>query len=164
MNTRDIPIGAKVTFRIANRPLAGRILEDRGPIGKGGRHLYSVSYEAGKGNWHSTELAADEIENIEYRPVDPRRMREVAYIIPFEAVEAHSLFARSEHAVLLAKFLNSRGVRFTEDPHVFQGEINFLIDKNITPWEEFVALLNEWKRQYAEESTGAGAVANRSRK
>lgn len=36
-----------------------------------------------------------------------------------------------------------------EDPKAFQGEINFLVDKS-TPWEEFVACLNEWKRQYAE--------------
>jgi hypothetical protein len=41
-------------------------------------------------------------------------------------------------------------VRFNEDPNAIQGEINFLVDKS-TPWETFVALLNEWKRQYAEE-------------
>ena len=30
-----------------------------------------------------------------------------------------------------------------------QGEINLLIEKSI-PWEEFITVVNEWKRQYAE--------------
>ena len=64
-------------------------------------------------------------------------------------MEAHSLFARPEHAKSLAPFLESHNVRFTQDPEAIEGEINFIIDKS-TPWEEFVALLNEWKRLYAE--------------
>lgn len=151
MKTLDVPIGAKVAFRIAGRPLVGRVLEDRGPIGKGGRHLYLVHYEVGRGNWYSTELPADDIEDVEYRPVSVRRMREVEYILPVQALEAHSFFARPEHARPLAQFLNSKGVHFTEDTDAIQGEVNFLIDKT-TPWEEFVVLLNEWKRQYAERS------------
>lgn len=151
MNTHDVPVGAKVSFRMAGRPIVGRVLQDRGPIGRGGRHLYLVRYEVGKGNWYSTELPAEEIENVEYRPVNPRKKREVEYIIPVEAVEAHSLFARPEHARPLGDFLRSQEVRFTQDPEAIDGEINFLIDKN-TPWEEFVALLNEWKRRYAEGS------------
>lgn len=149
MNTHDVPIGAGVRFRISGRSLVGRVLQDRGPIGRGGRHLYLVRYEAGKGNWYSIELPADEIEDIEAKPVNLRRRREVDYIIPVEALEAHSLFARPEHAHPLGDFLCSQGVRFTEDSDAIQGEINFLIDKS-TPWEEFVSLLNEWKRQYAE--------------
>ncbi len=149
MKTQDIPIGAKVRFRMAGRRVAGRVLEDRGPIGKGGRRLYRVRYEMGKGNWYFTELPADELEDIEYRPVSSRRQREVEYIIPVEAVEAHSLFAKPEHAPPLADFLRSSGVRFTQDPDAIEGEVNFLIDKS-TPWEEFVGLLNEWKREYAE--------------
>src|SRR4051794_16476065 len=110
MNTHDIPIGAKVGFRIAGRPFVGRVLQDRGPIGRGGRHLYLVRYEVGKGNWSSTELAPDEIENIEYRPANSRKKREVEYIIPVEAAEGHSVFARPEHARPLADFLRSQGV------------------------------------------------------
>jgi hypothetical protein len=110
-----------------------------------------VRYEAGRGNWYSIELPAAEMENVEYKPVNRRKSREVEYIIPFEAVEAHSLFARPEHAQPLAAFLRSQGVRFTEDADAIEGEINFLIEKS-TPWEEFVALLNEWKRRHAEGS------------
>ena len=154
MNTQDVPIGAKVSFRIAGRPVVARVLQDRGPIGRGGRHLYLVRYEVGKGNWHSTEVPAEEIDNIEYRPVNRRKKREVDYIIPVEAGEAHSLFARPEHAVPLGEFLRSQGIRFSEDSEAIQGEINFLVDKS-TPWEEFVACLNEWKRQYAEGSDGS---------
>ena len=160
MSTHDVPIGAKVTFRFAGKPMVGRILEDRGPIGRGGRHLYLVRYEVGRGNWYSTELPADEIDDIEYRPVNLHRMREVEYIIPVQALEAHSLFAKPEHAQPLADFLRSHGVRFSEDPAAIQGEINILIDKS-TPWEEFVALLNEWKRRYAEGSPKPGAAPAR---
>lgn len=150
MNTQEIPIGAMVTFRMAGRPFVGRVSEDRGPIGMGGRHLYLVRYEVGKGNWNFTELPANEIEDIEYRPVNLRRKREVEYIIPVQALEAHSLFAKPEHAQALADYLRSQGVHFSEDSDAIQGEINFLVAKS-TPWETFVALLNEWKRQYAEE-------------
>jgi hypothetical protein len=151
MNTQDVPIGAKVSFSIAGRNVAGRILQDRGPIGMGGRHLYLVRYEVGKGNWYSTELPAEEIVDVEYKPADLRRKREVEYIIPVETVEGHSLFARPEHARPLGEFLRSQGIRFTEDPDAIEGEINFLVDKG-TPWEEFVSHLSEWKRQFAEGS------------
>jgi hypothetical protein len=151
METHDVPTGAKVTFRIAGRQLVGRVLQDRGPIGRGGRHLYLVRYEVGRGNWYSTELPADEIDDIDYRPVSSRKRREVEYIIPVEAGEAYSLFARPEHARPLADFLRSQGIRFTEDSDAIQGEINIRIDKR-APWEEFLALLNEWKRHYAEGS------------
>lgn len=149
MSTLDVPIGAKVSFRLAGRPVVGRVLEDRGAIGKGGRRLYLVRYEVGKGNWYSTEVPADDIEGIEHKPANTRKKREVEYIIPVEAMEGHSLFARPEHARPLAAFLRSQSVRFTEDAEAIEGEINFLIDKS-TPWDELVALVNEWKRQYAE--------------
>ncbi|MEX1223293.1 MAG: hypothetical protein WEA31_01985 [Pirellulales bacterium] len=150
MTSQAIPVGAKVTFRIAGRRFIGQVSENRGPIGLGGRHLYLVRYEAGKGNWSFTELPADAIEDIEYTPVNLRRKREVEYIIPVQALEAHSLFAKPEHAQPLADYLHAHGVGFTEDPDVIQGKINFLVDKS-TPWETFVALLNEWKRHYAGE-------------
>lgn len=151
MSTQNVPIGAKVTFRVAGRPVVGRVLQDRGPIGRGGRHLYLVRYEVGKGNWYSTELPAEEIEDLEYRPMNRRRTREIEYIDPVEAAEGYSLFARPEHARPLADFLRSQGLRFTEDPDAIQGEINLLIDKS-TSWEEFVTLLIAWKRQYVEGS------------
>ncbi len=150
MNSQNIPIGARVTFRIAGRPFVGRVSEDRGPIGMGGRHLYSVRYEAGKGNWNFTELPVEDIEDVEFRPVNRRKKREVEYIIPVQAREAHSLFAKPEHAQPLASYLRSQGICFSEDPDAIQGEINFRVDES-TPWETFVAHLNEWKRQYAEE-------------
>jgi hypothetical protein len=163
MDTHEVPIGAKVSFRIAGRPAVGRVLQDRGPIGRGGRHLYLVRYEVGKGNWYFTELPADEIEDIEFKPVNLRKKREVEYIIPVKCVEAHSLFARPEHAQPLGEFLRSQGVHFTEDAEAIHGEINFLIDRT-TPWEDFISLLNEWKRQFAEGSAEQGTASNRGRR
>jgi hypothetical protein len=140
---------------MAGRRLVGRVLQDRGPIGRGGRHLYLIRYEVGRGNWYTTELPAEDIEDIKSRPVSLRRKRAVEYIIPVEAEEAYSFFARPEHAQPLADFLRTQGVHFTDDPDAIQGEINFFINKS-TPWEEFVALLNEWKRLYAEGSAEPG--------
>ena len=74
--------------------------------------VYLVHYKLGKGNWYSTELPADEIEIIEYRPVNRRKQREVAYILPVQTVEAHSLFAKHDHAKPLADFLIARGSLF----------------------------------------------------
>ena len=156
---KDVPIGAKVRFRIAGRALeGGEFSKIGGPIGRGGRHLYLCALmKSEKGTGTLRNFLADEIDDIEYKPVNLRRMHEVEYIIPFEAVEAHSLFARPEHAISLAAFLRSKGVRFTKDSDAIQGEINFLADKS-TPWDEFVAFLNEWKRQFAEGSTEADAA------
>jgi len=159
MVTQAIPVGAKVSFRIGGSTLVGRVLEDRGPIGNGGRHLYGVRYEADKGNWSYTELPAAEIETVEFKTVDPRKRREIQYIVPYEAVEAHSLFAKHKHAWPLAEFLRSQNVRFATDPDAVEGEVNFLIDKS-TPWQEFVSLLNEWKRQYAEEPSAPQTVTD----
>jgi hypothetical protein len=58
-------VGDEVRFRLAGRPVLGKIREDRGPIGVGGRHLYLVAFEMGKGNQYSTELPRDEIELIQ---------------------------------------------------------------------------------------------------
>lgn len=65
MSASDVPVGAKVRFRIAGRSVVGWVLEDRGPIGVGGRHLYLVRYELGKGNAYTTEFPADQLEVIE---------------------------------------------------------------------------------------------------
>ena len=152
MKTLNVPVGATVQFHIAGKPLRGQVLRDRGPIGMGGRHLYDVRYEFGKGNWHSTELSIDEIEHIEYKPVNERRKRIVGAMIPIRAVEAHSLFAKPELANSLATYLRSLNVRFSEDPDAIPGEVNLLIDKS-TPWDDFVAILNDWKQWYAEMPT-----------
>jgi hypothetical protein len=65
MSSRAFHVGDNVRVRIGARSIAGQIREDRGPIGIGGRRLYLVVYELGKGNWYGIELPADEIEMIE---------------------------------------------------------------------------------------------------
>jgi hypothetical protein len=65
MSSRMVHVGDKVRFRLGARSVAGQVREDRGPIGIGGRRLYLVAYELGKGNWYSIELPAAEIEAIE---------------------------------------------------------------------------------------------------
>jgi hypothetical protein len=136
----------------------GRIVEDRGPIGKGGRHLYVVQYELGKGNWQSTVLPVDDIKTVEYKRLNQRRKREVEYIIPVECVEAYSLFAKPEHAHPLADFLRSQEVRFSEATDAIDGETNILVDKKCASWDEFVAILNEWKRLYAQDAVEPNAA------
>jgi hypothetical protein len=65
MSLRTISVGDEVRFRLAGRTVIGKVREDRGPIGVGGRHLYLIVYEMGKGNPYSIELPRDEIEVVE---------------------------------------------------------------------------------------------------
>jgi hypothetical protein len=65
MSSRAVHVGDKVRFRIGARSFTGQVREDRGPIGSGGRRLYLVVYELGKGNWYGIELPGDQIEVIE---------------------------------------------------------------------------------------------------
>ncbi len=59
-----VQVGDMVRFRLGTRDVTGQVREDRGPIGIGGRRLYLVAYEMGKGNWYGIELPADEIQVI----------------------------------------------------------------------------------------------------
>jgi hypothetical protein len=81
-----------------------------------------------------------------------RRENEIRYVTGVEAVEAHSAFAKPEHADSLAGFLRSRGVKFRREDDVVGGDDDLLIDKEL-PFGEYMELLDEWKRQYAD---GAG--------
>lgn len=64
MSSQGIHVGDKVRFHIGGGFATGQVREDRGPIGIGGRRLYLVMFEMGKGNWYRTELPAEEIEVI----------------------------------------------------------------------------------------------------
>ncbi len=67
MSSQAIHVGDAVRFWVGARSLTGQVREDRGPIGIGGRRLFLVAYELGKGNWYATELPADQIEVLEPR-------------------------------------------------------------------------------------------------
>jgi hypothetical protein len=65
MSSRTIHVGDEVRFQLAGRTVAGTLREDRGPIGIGGRRLYLIVYEMGKGNQYMVELPRDEFEVVE---------------------------------------------------------------------------------------------------
>jgi hypothetical protein len=65
MTSGSLRVGEEVRFRLAGRTVVGKVREDRGPIGVGGRHLYLITYEMGKGNPYAIELPRDEIEAVE---------------------------------------------------------------------------------------------------
>jgi hypothetical protein len=52
---------------MGRRFFVGRVREDLGPIGVGGRHLYLVFYELGKDNPYFIELPADQLEVVELK-------------------------------------------------------------------------------------------------
>jgi hypothetical protein len=81
--------------------------------------------------------------------VSMRKRREVEYIVLHQVGEDHSIFAKPEHARLLADFLRSNGVRPRTDEDAIPGEVNILIDKRNLPSERCESLLNEWKQQCA---------------
>lgn len=60
-----IRVGDKIRFDLVGKFAEGKVLEDRGLIGLGGRHLYTVRYELGEDNGFTTELPAEKIEVIE---------------------------------------------------------------------------------------------------
>jgi hypothetical protein len=62
MTSSNLRVGDEVRFRLASRIVVGKVREDRGPIGIGGRRLYLIAYEMGKGNSYTIELPRDEIE------------------------------------------------------------------------------------------------------
>ena len=56
--------GLRVRFKLGTRFVEGEILEDRGPIGVGGRHLYLVEFRAGlqPGESSQVELPAEDLQ------------------------------------------------------------------------------------------------------
>jgi hypothetical protein len=65
MSARTVRVGDEVRFQLAGRTVVGKVREDHGPIGVGGRRLYLIVYEMGKGNLYATELPRDEIDVVE---------------------------------------------------------------------------------------------------
>jgi hypothetical protein len=65
MSSQVFDVGDNVRFRLAGRSIVGRLLEDRGPIGVGGRRLYLIRYDLGEETPYEIELPAAEIEGVE---------------------------------------------------------------------------------------------------
>jgi hypothetical protein len=62
MNERRVAVGDDVRFHVGVHAITGKVREDRGPIGVGGRRLYLIAYETDKGNWYQVELPQAEFE------------------------------------------------------------------------------------------------------
>ncbi len=58
MNTKRFRVGQPVTFELGFRLVSGVVVEDRGPIGRGGRVLYRIEFRHEKS---SSELAYIEL-------------------------------------------------------------------------------------------------------
>jgi hypothetical protein len=71
MKSNGIQVGDTVRFHFGSHAIVGRVIEDRGPIGVGGRRLYGISYDLGADHPYYVELPAADIEVIE--PVKDRR-------------------------------------------------------------------------------------------
>lgn len=60
---RVFKVGNRVQFHFVSRDIQGRITEDRGAIGRGGRHLYRVLVETDDASWE-IELPAEDIQAV----------------------------------------------------------------------------------------------------
>jgi hypothetical protein len=60
---RVFKVGDQVQFIYMSRPIIGQVVEDRGRIGIGGRHLYRVVGKAGSVT-RDLELQAEELEKV----------------------------------------------------------------------------------------------------
>lgn len=67
MGSPAIRVGDRVRIRLASRHFLGRVMDDRGPIGVGGRRLYLIAFEIEKDTPFEAELPAEDIEVVESR-------------------------------------------------------------------------------------------------
>jgi hypothetical protein len=66
MSSKVIRVGDTVRFSFGgNTTVTGKVTEDRGPIGVGGRRLYQITYYLGKDNRYIVEMPACEFEVVE---------------------------------------------------------------------------------------------------
>lgn len=57
--------GDRVQISFGHSLVQGIITEERGPIGAGGRQLYTIEFEFGEGEPYQIELPADSIKKLE---------------------------------------------------------------------------------------------------
>jgi hypothetical protein len=57
-----LKVGDRVRFMFGRRRIVGTIVEDRGPIGAGGRRLYGVRARLDRDSESVLELPADELQ------------------------------------------------------------------------------------------------------
>lgn len=57
-------VGDRVRFHFGNRMVEGRIIEDRGPIGVGGRRLYGIEFDVDRDYRAVLELPREEIQPV----------------------------------------------------------------------------------------------------
>ena len=66
----DFKVGDQIQFTYMSKPVRGQIIEDRGRIGIGGRHLYRVVGKAGSIT-RVLELTAERLEKVECSKDEP---------------------------------------------------------------------------------------------
>jgi hypothetical protein len=54
-------VGQRVRFMLVNRPIEAVIVEDRGPLGYGGRRLYGIEFDLDQWDHRYAELGEDEL-------------------------------------------------------------------------------------------------------
>lgn len=64
MSSKVIRVGDQVKIDFGGSILFGKVSEDRGPIGVGGRRLYGITFDAGADEPFYIELPVDEFEVI----------------------------------------------------------------------------------------------------
>jgi hypothetical protein len=64
-------VGQSVRIKHGFRGMIGEVVEDRGPIGVGGRRLYAVRLRLDPWNEHTTELPEESLEAVVDDPHSP---------------------------------------------------------------------------------------------
>lgn len=68
-DTAEFHVGDRVSFRLTLERVEGTIIEDRGPIGMGGRRLYGVEVEYEPHHYHAYfEMPAVDLELVSRPP------------------------------------------------------------------------------------------------
>jgi len=58
---KKVAVGDRVEFRLAGRRVSGKVVEDRGKLGAGGRRIVSIRAKIGRKESSLVELPADEV-------------------------------------------------------------------------------------------------------
>jgi len=62
----EIRVGVNVRFQYGHAFVLGNVKEDRGPIGKGGRKLFRVTFQSEPGYESNIELPASELQIVHH--------------------------------------------------------------------------------------------------
>ncbi len=64
-SSKKVAVGDRVEFKLAGRRIVGKVVEDRGKLGAGGRRIVAIRTKIGRKDSSVVEIPADEVKRRE---------------------------------------------------------------------------------------------------